>query len=51
MNKKAVSMAFEKVIILIISIAVLIVVFIFAKGSIENLIKSFIDFIKQIFKY
>ena len=50
MNKKAVSIAFEKIIVLIIALIVIIAVFVFIKGSLTSLISSFMGFIKEIFK-
>ena len=51
MNKKGITIAFEKVIILIVILIVFIAVFVFVKSSLKDLIDIFMNFIKQIFKY
>ncbi|MBI2672177.1 hypothetical protein HYX16_04550 [Candidatus Woesearchaeota archaeon] len=50
MNKKA-DVEISKVILLILAILALILAFVFVKGTLNDLVNSFITFIKQIFKY
>ena len=50
MNKKG-DIEIDKIILLILALIVLIAVIVFVRGSLRDLIDSFMNFIKQIFKY
>ncbi|MEK6936533.1 MAG: hypothetical protein AABW58_00510 [Nanoarchaeota archaeon] len=49
MEKKA-SIEFEKIILFIIALIVLITVLVFTKGKLQTLIDNFFIFIREIFK-
>lgn len=50
MNKKGLSMPFEKIIALILGLIIIIALIFFARKSISDLTKYFLEFIKSIVK-